>query len=323
MVYPLPLMAFHACVTPTNTAGGIAWLGAGVSLLLAFFVPAIALYFAMRLSAIETPTVAELRARRVAMVAVAAPPIFTLTGVAFSKLGVANVDAWVLAVFWGALATAIALSDKRTLASPSKPARTSARVAHGVAAAVILLIFLGGHLVNHFFGLAGPAAHTAVMKALRQIYRAPLVEPLLLAGFLFQIVTGLYMAWKLTTKVSDRFRAFQIASGVYLIFFLTSHINAVIILARHVLHIDPDWSFATGAPVGLIYDAWNIRLVPYYWLGVFFVLFHLAAGARMVLIDHGARKEIADNVVIWGAALSALASTLILLGMCGLRIYFA
>jgi hypothetical protein len=37
----------------------------------------------------------------------------------------------------------------------------------------------------------------------------------------------------------------------------------------------------TGAPAGLVKDAWNIRLVPHYWLGVFFVLAHLATGARV------------------------------------------
>ena len=321
MVYPLPLMAFHACVTATIQHGFIAWLGAGISLLLAFLAPGVALYFAVRLSAIEAPTIAELRARRVAFLAVAAPPIFTLTGVYFLPLGTANLDALVLAAFWAALAISIALSDKRTAAPALKPAPLGARVAHGVAAAAILLVFLGGHLINHLFGLAGGEAHLAVMKVLRHVYRARLVEPVLLLGFLFQIVTGCFMAWKLTTKPADRFRALQIASGVYLSFFLISHINAVLIVARFYLHIDPDWNFATGAPVGMIHDAWSIRLVPYYWLGVFFVLLHLASGARTVVLEHASETKWADRIVSWGAAASVIVSTLLLLGMYGLRLH--
>ena len=58
--------------------------------------------------------------------------------------------------------------------------------------------------------------------------------------------------------------------------------------ARWYLGIDSDSAFATGKPPGLIPDAWNIRLVPPYGLAVFFVLSHIASGARVVLLSHGA-----------------------------------
>jgi hypothetical protein len=321
MLYPLPLMAFHACVTGPHANSVVARLGAGVSLLLAFLAPAIALFIAVNLSSMESPTVAELRSRRVAILAVAAPPIFTLAGVIALMLGIVNADAWVLAAFWASLAVFIAWSDRRALALPLNSPATGFRVAHGVVAAGVLLVFLGGHLVNHFFGLAGREAHIAVMKALRHIYRAPFVEPFLLVALLFLMVSGGYMTWKYTSRATDRYRALQTASGVYLVFFLISHVNAVLIVARQYLHIDPNWDFATGAPAGLIHDAWNIRLVPYYWLGLFFVLLHLALGARKVLLEHFTWTRLADGMVIWGAALSALASTCILLGMCGLRLH--
>jgi hypothetical protein len=327
MVYPLPLMGFHASISAANAAGNtvvwLAWFAAGISLLLAFTAPLVALMSAMRLSEIAMPTMAELFARRAALLAVASPPIFTFVGVVFYMMGISGLDTWVLAVFWGALAITIAYSDTTSIAPPSRSAKANIRIAHGVAALGILLIFLGGHLANHFAGLIGPGAHTAMMKALRRIYRAPVVEPILLAGFLFQIVTGFYLAWQLTSKVTDRFRTFQIASGIFLIFFIISHINAVFVLARGYLGIDPGWGFATGAPAGLIQDAWNIRLVPLYGLAMFFILSHLAAGARVVMLAHGQKKEIADGVMIWGAALSVLASALVLLGMCGLRLHFA
>ena len=285
-------MGFHACITATNTDGNntvwLAWLAAIVSLLFAFSVPLAALLSAMRLSAIEIPTKAELLARRIAFLAVASPAIFTFVGVVFYMLGISYFDTWVLAFFWGALAITIAYSDKHPLISvPSIPAKANIRIAHGIVALGILLIFLVGHLANHFAGLIGPDTHTLMMKALRHIYRAPIVEPILLAGFLFQIVTGFYLAWRLTKAATDSFRTFQIASGIFLIFFIISHTNAVLVLARVNLGIDPGWGFATGAPAGLIHDSWNIRLVPLYGLAMFFILSHLAAGARMVnLLSH-------------------------------------
>jgi hypothetical protein len=328
MVYPLFLMGFHTSISaaniPENSAAWLAWIAAGALLILAFAAPLVALLSAMKLSAIEAPTMAELRARRVAFLAVASPPIFTFVGVVFYMLGISDLDMWVLFIFLGALAIAIAYSDKHAPVV-LKPASVKAniRTNHGIVATGIVLIFLGFHLANHFFGLISPDTHAFVMKALRHIYRAPFVEPLLLAGFLFQIISGFYLAWQLTSKVTDSFRTFQIASGIFLIFFIISHTNAVFVFARVYLNIDPGWGFATGAPAGLIHDAWNIRLVPLYGLAMFFVLSHLAAGARVVMLAHGRKKEIADGVMIWGAALSALASALVLLGMCGLRLHFA
>jgi hypothetical protein len=321
MLYPLPLAAFHACVSGPNAGSAMARFGAGIFLLLAFLAPGIALLCAVKLAAIDSPTVAELRARRVAVLAVAVPAVFTLAGVLALMLKLPGADVWGLAAFWAALGIFIARSDRRTVTPSLNPPAVRLRVAHGVVAAAVLLVFLAGHLINHLFGLAGRDAHIAVMKTLRHVYRAPLVEPVLLLGLLFLMLSGSLMAWKYTARATDRFRALQTASGVYLFFFLISHVNAVLVVARQVLHIDPNWDFATGAPAGLIRDAWNIRLVPYYWLGVFFVLLHLASGARKVLLEHSSRTNLADGVVIWGAALSAMVSTAILAGMCGLRLH--
>jgi hypothetical protein len=191
-----------------------------------------------------------------------------------------------------------------------------------VTAGGITLVFLGGHLANHVTGLFGPDTYNHVMAVLRHVYRARLVEPILVIGFLFQAVSGLYFAWRYTARPADRFRIFQIASGMYLVFFLISHINAVLILARNYLHIDSNWAFATGAPAGLIDDAWNIRLVPLYGLAVFFLLSHLFAGLRVVVIGHGGRRETANAILTRGTAAAALISALIMFGMCGLRIHF-
>ena len=45
----------------------------------------------------------------------------------------------------------------------------------------------------------------------------------------------------------DRFRTFQIASGIFLAAYVLGHMNSVFVFARHYLGIDSDWAFATGA----------------------------------------------------------------------------
>jgi hypothetical protein len=92
--------------------------------------------------------------------------------------------------------------------------------------------------------------------------------------------------------------------------------------SRTYLGIDTGWSFATGAPTGLVKDPWNIRLVPHYWLGVFFVLAHLAAGARVVIMAHGVSKAFADRFMVSGAVVAGIVATVIMLGMCGMRVQF-
>ena len=137
-----------------------------------------------------------------------------------------------------------------------------------------------------------------------------------------QAGTGFFFVWRLTAAPSNRFRTFQIASGVYLAFYVLGHMDSVFIFARTYLGIDTGWGFATGAPTGLIKDEWNIRLVPHYWLAAFFVLAHLAGGARAVMMAHGVSKALADRFMVAGAVVAAAIATVIMLGMCGMRVRF-
>jgi hypothetical protein len=324
-LYPIPLVIFHRAIETTSTTGGaLAWALAALSLTLAFAVPLLALAICMQLMRIAAPTAAELLSRRVAMLAVAAPPIFTLTGVICFLLGVPQLDAWLLAVLWGGLVVAIVRADRTT---PTQPARAALhgrwRVLHGVVALAFIGLYLSLHLSNHLLALLGSDTHRAVMKVFRVFYRSPVVEPLLILGVVFLVVSGLAMAWRLSERPSDRFRAFQLATGVYLAFAIASHVNAVLYLARVHLGIDSDWSFGIGAPTGLIHDAWNIRLVPYYLLAVAAVIAHPFAGLRIVLLGHGVKKGVADGLVVWGSAFGVLVASLIMLAMCGLRINFS
>jgi len=314
MAYPFWLQAFHAVAVQWPL-----WQMAALPLLGAFAMPLLAAALWLR-RAFEAPhSIFERRARRLALLAVAAPPLFVFCAFLLGVLGrpVAEPVAWVVGWF---VAGVWAWTGRRA-AEPvtAPPADATARVVHGLVAALVLA-FIGFHLVNHLFGLAGPGAHAAVMKAGRTLYRLPAVEAMLVSLLLLQLALGAWLAWRWSRQRMDGYRAVQVATGVYVGFFALTHMNSALVSARALQGMDTDWAWASGAPTGLLLDAWSIRLVPHYALGVFCVLAHLACGLRAVLLAHGWRPAWVDRLWWWGLAVSALVAALILAGLCGLRI---
>ena len=108
---------------------------------------------------------------------------------------------------------AATFQQRRASNAYGPPGSAPLRVAHGVSALALVVIFLALHITNHLTGLAGAGTYDAVMKVFRQIYRTKMLQPLVVALFLFQIGTGLFFVWRQTGAPSDRFRTFQIASA--------------------------------------------------------------------------------------------------------------
>lgn len=314
LLYPFALMAFHAGVGLARSDWALGVVISAVSLSAAFAVPMLALVGAARLGASAT----NRRAYAIALLAVAAPAIFTFLGVVLYLLHdpVSDIALWVGA--WILLALAAAWPSQNRPPVAAVPAWL--RATHGGLALAALLSFLGFHILNHLFGLIGADAHSVVMKFGRHLYRAQLVEPVLVTVMLLLVVSGLILLWRRTAGRADRFQVLQAASGAYLLFFVPGHMNSVFVFARTWLGIDTDWSFATGAPAGLIADAWNVRLVPHYGLGVAFLLVHLAGGARIVLLAHGVSLDFGNRLVAVASAAASLVAGAILLGMCGVRV---
>ena len=309
--YPFLLKAFHAVVgTPPATVSPTAIVGAVVVLAIAFVVPFLGIAMALR------PT-ASPGARRLAFASVTAPTLYVFLGVVQILVRSPIPDEIVWCVIWLAIAIWSQLAGNHVGAAV--PAVRRWRVVHGLTA-VILSLYVLFHIINHLFGLVGPDAHAAVMKIGRVIYRSRVGEPLLVGAMLFQVGTGLYLAWRWSAAPQGFHRTYQVASGAYLSLYIVGHMNSVFVYARRYLGIPTDWNFAIGAPTGLIHDAWNIRLLPHYALGVFFVLSHLTSGLRVVLIAHGVDRRHADR--FWGAGVagSAIVAAAIIAGMCGVRI---
>lgn len=308
-LYPLWLDAFHLSIV-----GGRDLLHeaiAGAFLTLAFAVPALGMWSAMHWAHTT-------RQRRLAYAAVMAPTLYVFLGVVLYMLRSPLSDEEVWCALWIVLAfLSVWARGKRLESSPIACSRL--RIAHGVAGAIVLL-FVAFHLGNHLAGLLGPQVHAGIMQTGRRVYRAHLIEPLLIAAMLFQVASGLALAWAWSAIRPSVYRLFQVASGFYLSAFIVGHLNSVFIFAHIYLRIPTDWDFATGAPTGLLHDPWNIRLVPHYALGVFFVVVHLTSGLRGILLAHGVGQTSADRIWSAGFTLGILLAALILAGMCDVRI---
>jgi hypothetical protein len=311
--YPWVLQAFHVAVVAERLAL------AAILLTLAFAVPLISYLFAVRSAGLGGQTVHQVRMRRLAYICVVAPTLFVFLGVLHGLAHIPVSDNAVWVIGWTAFAIWAWLGSAGEFHHQSATALSRWRVVHGISGAIILAYVIF-HIGNHLFGLEGPAAHTAVMKAGRLVYRNPFIEPVLAAVLILQVFTGFRLAWRWSAMPADWHRVFQIASGFYLSAFILGHMNSVFIYARSVRGIDTGWNFATGAPTGLIYDAWNIRLLPHYALGVFLVLAHLASGLRVVLLAHGYHRRWVGPAWNVGVAASFAISVAIIAGMCGLRI---
>ena len=311
LAYPFLLKAFHVLVGPQAvTPSGFATRGGALVLAVAFFAPFLGIALALR------PT-ATAGARRLAYASVAAPTLYVFLGVIQALVHSRVPDEIVWCILWPAIA--IWSQGVRSPVVTAAAVVGRWRVAHGLTAAILLLYVLF-HIANHLVGLIGPDAHAAVMKIGRLVYRSSVGEPLLAAAMLFQIGTGVYLAWRWSAGPLGFHRTYQVASGAYLSLFILGHMNSVFIYARTILRIPTDWNFAIGAPAGLIHDPWNIRLLPHYALGVFFVLSHITSGLRAVLVAHGVARHQADRIWGVGVALSGIVAAAIIAGMCGVRI---
>lgn len=311
LAYPFFLKGFHAAIS----AGEV--VPAAVLLAGAFAVSLAGFLFVFRLNGCSAQF--DLRARRLAYASIAAPPLFVFVGVAPGLAGIHIPDIAIWIAMWLAAGLYVWFAPDAPVAQTLMRPIAGWRVIHGVAAAFIACFVLF-HLTNHLFGLEGPGMHKAVMAAGRKIYRAPFIEPVLVALLLFQIASGARLTWRWSSLKADFYRIFQVGSGAYLAAFLLAHMNSAFISARAVHHIETDWAWASGAPAGLLLDAWNIRLLPHYALGAFFILGHLASGLRVVMIAHGVGATIANRFWFVAVTVGALIAAAIIAGLCGARI---
>jgi hypothetical protein len=293
----------------------VAWISMLVAVVLVYGVPATSLALAIALGRLETPSKAQLRARRIAHLAFASPSLFVFIGVVFYLLGSANGDYLFWALLWATALVLIAWSAATdTPAMPDTAAGPPAwlRISHGSSALAIIVIFLAWHLMNHMTALWSFGTNEVMMKVLRKWYRSDIVQPILVALFVYQVLSGVVLLWRHTALKADFFRTLQTATGALLTAFIISHLNAVFVLGRSFSQADTTFSWAGGAPSGLLPDAWNVRLIPHYSLAVWLVITHAGLGLRMILLNHRISRVVANGAAWTLCALGLVVSMIIL-----------
>ncbi len=309
LAYPLLLLCLHRSgqqlVDSTTASAKLsAGLGVGIAAALILCVPLLGFVAIWR-------SADQLRARRLAHLAFAAPPLFTVVGVLFFLLGIPNGDYGLWAVAW---VGALAYAARRSLPSrmPTAPPAGWVRTAHGLSAGVMLGAFLLWHLANHVVAAWSLDQNKGAMEALRLWYRSDLVQPVLVALFAWQFASGLRLLWAKLPPAGDIYSSIQTATAAYLAIYIPSHLIAVFILGRWFLAVDTTFAWASGAPTGLLLDPWNVRLIPHYSLAVLFLISHLAVGLRGVLLGHGIRATTADRAT-WTICTVGLAISLVIM----------
>jgi hypothetical protein len=191
LLYPFLLEAFHVSIAPVSNGQSaepaLRLAAAALFLLLAFAAPIVALLGEMTLGEFGAPGMTQRRARTIALLAVAGPPLLVFLGVELYMLHDPVPDTLVWVAFWLGMPALAWFWRDETPAPPSADAAPAAlRVAHGISALGIIATLLTLHLANHLTFILGPDSYRAVMKAFRNVYRQEFLQPLLVSLFLFR-----------------------------------------------------------------------------------------------------------------------------------------
>jgi hypothetical protein len=183
---------------------------------------------------------AKRKKRLLAYLAFASPPLYTAIGVLCFLLHAPRADYLIWVLLWIALiAFALRKDDRVVITNRSRPMPVRLRMAHGMSALTILLVFLVGHMTNHVIGIWNLASDIEVTGILGTIYRGSWLQPELVGLFVFQIISRLVLLGSRMTRSADLPGALQTTSEMYLAAFLISHMTAVFILDRIVLKVGP------------------------------------------------------------------------------------
>ena len=181
LFYPAALFALYRSfgLVRDATASDERLLGmvaVGVSLILTFGIPILSFVIAYQLGAVQLSSPI---ARKTAHLAVASPPLFTLIGVAFYIAGLSNADYVLWGIIWIGASILVLTRTQTSEAAEQRLDRAhppALRVAHGMSALVILIVFLLPHIGNHLTAIWSVDLHKTVMQGLRRIYRIDIIE---------------------------------------------------------------------------------------------------------------------------------------------------
>jgi hypothetical protein len=183
------------------------------------------------------------------------------------------------------------------------------RTLHAISATVIAS-YAAVHIANHLAALGGVATHIAFMEVARSVYRIGLVEAVLLACVLTQVLSGLWLLAHGWRQRRGAVSWLQAVAGAYLAFFLVVHITAV--LFGRYLGLDTNFYFAAA---GFHVRPFQLFFAPYYLFGVLALFTHLGCAAYWRAKASG--RSSPSHFVALPVAVGALVSVVIVLLLAG------
>lgn len=294
-----------------------------VVIVLATSVPLVALRSLLR----TRDDASLVRARVVSYVVFSTPSLFSLTYSLSRLVGISQYISALWIVAWFAVGTLLYFTEHlyfkeragtSVALSRSPPRRL--RIVHGATALCVLLGFIAAHIINHDLALWSVQLHHDVMNTLRVWYRSMWVEPILLTLLLVMIATGIPMVAHYARQRMDALRVIQTATGVYVAVFLCSHIFATLNARR--LGIETDWFFASG-PEGSLLQGGGLldRLIPHYIFATLALILHAALGLRIVLLQHGFSRRVANNSLYTLSTLAILLTAITTTALLGFHLH--
>jgi succinate dehydrogenase/fumarate reductase cytochrome b subunit len=168
------------------------------------------------------------------------------------------------------------------------------------ASALILSVFVLAHIGNHVVGVFGLEAYFRYLTAVRQIYRHPIGEPILIGLIILQMFTGI----AITVRAFQRRERRKLLSWIEIVaawlffMFITIHL-ASIAVTRFYFEMETDflWVATMMRPSPL-----QPFVIAFHFLGIVVVTTHMGIGFRFLLTAAGLSRL--GNVV---AALVAVA----------------
>ena len=307
LLYPLSLRALfaagqwsdaHTALVPLVPAA-LLWSCAG---------PLLA---AMTLQRMATRAVRRLTGRLIivgALLAATAPASFVL-----ARLVAARVTAGSEPVSWFALLGVGVLTAVLPWPAVSLSALRT-RSTHRTAA-VVLMAFLFGHVVNQALAFVSPPSYTAMRAVMRLASVNPISYTAILVLLTMLIGTGVVGSMK-NVGPGSLGRNLQATSGWYLAAFLLMHVFSGLFLSTPATTVAPP---VDPSRFNLLASSRAVSQLPFLLLGVSAFLFHVGVYARLVALAYAADVSVRR----WsyaGAAAAAAVVGMVGLSLCGVHL---
>lgn len=182
--------------------------------------------------------------------------------------------------------------------------------------AVVLTVFVMGHVVNQALAFVSIPAYTAMRSAMRVASHQPAMYALIVASVAIQIATGAAMGMK-NVRAGAVARNLQAVSGWYLAAFLLIHVFSGLLVSQ------PQAAATTTATavtqLNLLATPRAAASLPFLLLGVTAFLFHVGVFARLAALAYLAEASV-RRLSYAGAFVGATVVVTVALTLCGVHL---